>query len=111
MTIQLRQSSCDPAMQGQLRPNKGVSLRLHHVRSPVSIFGWAQTVELVLAVEPDPTVAMAWFANEAIAEFGDLTAYDMLCKGMKDQLDHFLRDIIEGRREWVLAAEPRCVER
>ncbi|WP_267221401.1 hypothetical protein [Dyella silvae] len=99
MTIQSRNETQASAIEEHLRPSNVVPLWLHHMRTPASIADWARTVELVLAVEPDPTVAMAWFANEAIAEFGGLTAYDMVCAGKNDPLDRFLRDIILGQRD------------
>lgn len=98
MTIQPRHDTHAAVVQPHFRPGNVAPLRLRHMRKPASITEWARTVELALAIEPDPTVAMAWFAGECIAEFGGLTAYDMVCVGMRDQLDGFLRDIIEGWR-------------
>lgn len=100
MTIQPRHDThAADAVQPHVRPGNVAPLRLRHMRKPASITEWARTVELVLAIEPDPTAAMAWFAGECITEFGSLTAYDMVCAGMRDQLDCFLRDIIEGQRD------------
>jgi hypothetical protein len=99
MTIQPRHDTHVTGVQPHSRLGNVVPLRLRHMRKPASITEWGRTVELVLAIEPDPAVAMAWFAGECIAEFGGLTAYDMVCTGMSDQLNCFLRDIIDGQRD------------
>ena len=71
---------------------------VRHANTP-SFAQWAQTVELILAIEPDPTVAMAWFVGEDIAELDGLTGYELVQAAKKSLLDDFLRAILEGHRD------------
>src|SRR5579859_4060189 len=98
MSIEFRESASGKSATGSYRTANVVPLRLYDMRTPPSFVQWAQTVELILAIEPDPTVAMAWFVGEEIAELDGLTGYELVQAGRKSLLDDFLRDILEGRR-------------
>lgn len=99
MTINFRERACDQSANDRYRTANVVPLRLYDMRTPPSFAQWAQTVELILAIEPDPSVAMAWFVGEEIAELGRRTGYELVQAGRKSLLDDFLRDILEGRRD------------
>ncbi|SHM15470.1 hypothetical protein [Rhodanobacter sp. OK091] len=96
MAIKHQESAFNQLSMGPSRKANVVPLRLYDMRTPPSFAQWAQTVELILAIEPDPTVAMAWFVGEDIAELDGLTGYELVQAGKKSLLDDFLRAILEG---------------
>lgn len=77
---------------------KVVPLRLYDMQTPQRFVQWAQIIELILAIEPDPTLAMNWFAREGIEELGGFTGFELMRTHRIEELHCFLRSIVEGVR-------------
>jgi hypothetical protein len=60
--------------------------------------GYSALRKLAMLIEPNAGRLSRWWSEERIAEFGNLTAAELVARGQGASLEGFLKDVLQGRR-------------